>query len=44
MSSCVPFATEPELDLLVLGVAGVVRGGVVRGHGSGKDGSSYWVA
>lgn len=37
MSSCVPFATESELDLLVLSVGGVVGGGVVRGHGSDED-------
>lgn len=33
ISSGVPFATESELDLLILGVAGVVRRGVVGGHG-----------
>jgi hypothetical protein len=30
--SCVPFATESKLDLFVLRVGGIVRGGVVRGH------------
>jgi hypothetical protein len=31
--SCVPFATESELDLFVLRVGCVVRGRIVRGHG-----------
>lgn len=36
-TSYVPFATESELDLLVLGVAGVVRGRVVGGHGCEEE-------
>ena len=28
----VPFATESELDLFVLRVGCVIRGGIVRGH------------